>query len=118
MEKLLFLLGISLILWPLFESHADGEGVSNGTRTITTRSQEDQLPPQLDKRLPPVLPGQEVTINGKRMRVFSTSGPVAVSPPPQAPAPGESGNKVQLDDVDVIVDLRDSEKGHGHHPRE
>ncbi len=38
---------------------------------------------QYDKRLPPVLPGEEVvTEGGQRMRVWSSSGPVPVNPRP------------------------------------
>ena len=43
---------------------------------------------QYDKRLPPVLPGEEiVTESGKKMRVWSSAGPVPVmqQPTPQYP---------------------------------
>lgn len=36
-----------------------------------------------DKRLPPVLPGEEVKDSGKKMKVWSTSGPVPVAQPPE-----------------------------------
>jgi hypothetical protein len=39
---------------------------------------------QYDKRLPPVLPGEEiVTEGGRKMRVWSSSGPVPINPPQQ-----------------------------------
>jgi hypothetical protein len=54
---------------------------------------------QYDKRLPPVLPGEEVvTETGQRMRVWSSSGPVPINPPPQ---PQQLGGGVP-----VIVDGR------------
>jgi hypothetical protein len=62
-----------------------------GVSTPTTR--------QYDKRLPPVLPGEEiVTETGQRMRVWSSSGPVPINPPPQ---PQQLGGGVP-----VIVDGR------------
>lgn len=54
---------------------------------------------QYDKRLPPVLPGEEiVTESGQRMRVWSSSGPVPINPPPP---PQQLGGGVP-----VIVDGR------------
>jgi hypothetical protein len=54
---------------------------------------------QYDKRLPPVLPGEEiVTETGQRMRVWSSSGPVPVNPPPPQQQP--------YGGVPVIVDGR------------
>lgn len=62
-----------------------------GVPTPTTR--------QYDKRLPPVLPGEEiVTETGQRMRVWSSSGPVPINPPPP---PQQLGGGVP-----VIVDGR------------
>jgi hypothetical protein len=67
--------------------------------------------PRADPRLPPVLPGEEVSVGGKRMRLWSTSGPVPVSPAAQAPAaaqvPGEGlAPNVDLGGLGVIVDQR------------
>jgi hypothetical protein len=59
-----------------------------------------------DPRLPPVFPGEEVRDGDKIIKTWSTSGPVAVSQPPEpwgvrggATAPNNSG-------VGVIVDAR------------
>jgi hypothetical protein len=61
-----------------------------------------------DKRLPPVIPGESIQHNGRRMRVWSSSGPVPVGNVPQAPeAPQLPGNVNQnpiLPGVGVIVD--------------
>ena len=46
---------------------------------------------QYDPRLPPVLPGEEITTeSGKKMRVWSSSGPVPINQPtpPQYPGGG------------------------------
>ncbi len=55
-----------------------------------------------DKRLPPVLPGEEVNDSGKRMKVWSTTGGVPVADAPEATR--RKRNKVR--DIDVIVDGR------------
>lgn len=41
--------------------------------------------PTLDPRLPPVLPGEEVERGGKKMKVWSSSGPVYVQDLNQQP---------------------------------
>lgn len=41
--------------------------------------------PTLDPRLPPVLPGEEVERGGKKMKVWSSSGPVYVQDLNQEP---------------------------------
>ena len=38
-----------------------------------------------DKRLPPVIPGEEIQDGDKKIKVWSTSGGVSVSAPPAAP---------------------------------
>ncbi len=71
--------------------------------------QEPEVEPvELDKRLPPYMPGQKVNLGGHKMRAWSTSGPVPVSPtPPKAPevpkSPEEYGSNK---DISVIVDRR------------
>jgi hypothetical protein len=60
-----------------------------------------------DKRLPPVLPGEEVRDGDKKIKVWSTSGSMSVSevpPVPQAPSVGD--NHVKIDEVGVVVDQR------------
>lgn len=58
-----------------------------------------------DQREP--LPGEEVvTSTGKKMKVWSTEGPVKVSPPPQ---PFDDPHKSTLDGVGVLVDQRQRE---------
>jgi periplasmic divalent cation tolerance protein len=62
---------------------------------------------ELDPRLPPVLPGEEIIRNGKRIKVWSSAGSVSVATPP---APGETP---LIPNIPIIVDkgdkLRDRE---------
>jgi hypothetical protein len=67
-----------------------------------------------DKRLPPVLPGEEVSDGRKKMKVWSTSGPVPVSPPPE---PWVQGN-TQPGSVSVIVDQRNKGTKRPAEPKE
>ena len=59
------------------EARADEAGLQQAPESFTPTSK------QYDKRLPPVLPGEEVTTEGgRKMRVWSSSGPVPVNPRP------------------------------------
>lgn len=51
--------------------------------------------PTLDPRLPPVIPGEEVERGGKKMKVWSSSGPVYVQDLNQEPR--ESPENVIVD---------------------
>ena len=62
-----------------------------------------------DKRLPPVLPGEEITKDGKTMKVWSSSGPVVVA---DAPEPWRTPAQQLPSGIGVIVDQRDSKKSH------
>lgn len=82
-------------------------------RAVNGQQQANPRPPEaptasqktFDKRLPPVLPGETVTdSSGKKMRVWSTSGPVVVS---EAPEPWKKeGELNQVAPGGVIVDRR------------
>lgn len=65
-----------------------------------------------DSRLPPTIPGEEITRNGKKYRVWSTSGPVPVS---EAPEPWRRRNERGLDrvkgGVGVVLDQRTQSTG-------
>jgi hypothetical protein len=64
--------------------------------------------PTADPRLPPLLPGQEVNINGKKMKVWSTSGNLSgttENPPPETLKDSTHG-PVKGEDLSVIVDGR------------
>jgi hypothetical protein len=67
--------------------------LADGAPKVATEKEVIRVPAeQIDPRLPPVIPGQQVTAGGKRHVVISTAGPVPVSPAPEAPAPGYSEN--------------------------
>ena len=85
-------------------AYADEQG-SITERSIEAGSAETSKQ-VLDKRLPPVMPGQEVTINGKKMNVWSTSGEVPVSQPPEPWRKDSLNIKDELHGAEVIVDQR------------
>jgi hypothetical protein len=60
-----------------------------------------------DKRLPPVIPGENIQHNGRTMKVWSSAGPVPVGPAPVAPqAPQVGGQLGTAGNIGVIVDQR------------
>ncbi len=89
---------------------------------LPARAFADQEPPHMnskdvavtgsaasfDRRLPPVIPGEEIQHNGRKMKVWSTSGEVPVGQVPQPPqppvAPGNNYGQPNLGGV--IVDNR------------
>jgi hypothetical protein len=72
---------------------------------------------ELDPRLPPVIPGEELTRAGKKIKVWSTGGSpsVSIEPPLAAEAP-VSENEWKVGDpnnnFDVIVDGRGRRRGY------
>ena len=70
------IISICILVSPAF-----ADGVYSKSASVPTP--RNQLPPSLDKRLPPVVPGERAVINGKDMRLWSTSGPVTVSEAPE-----------------------------------
>ncbi|RMG40380.1 MAG: hypothetical protein D6719_11105 [Candidatus Dadabacteria bacterium] len=58
-----------------------------------------------DRRMPPVLPGETVKRGGKKMKVWTTVGPVPVASPAENRQP-ESVQNERIRDIDVIVDGR------------
>ena len=76
----------------------------SGVREEPTPNQASDA--SFDKRLPPVLPGEEVSDGDKKIKVWSTAGSVSANEPP---APNHSNPKHHLhgiDGVSVIVDQR------------
>lgn len=60
---------------------------------------------QFDKRLPPVLPGERLSDDGRPIKVWSSSGPVPVGTVAQ---PGQPSQTMPIPDgVSVIVDGRE-----------
>ncbi len=96
---------------------ADGDGGSAGAPTVVGTPGSDA---SFDKRLPPVFPGERVNDSGKEIRVWSSAGPVPVSPPAQAPQPFEQGGAAVNGSAisGVIVDHReDARDAQAQHPR-
>ena len=95
---------------------ADGEQrESDGTANQQAAGDSKRtVVPKLDKRLPPVLPGQVVEVDGQKIKVWSSAGPVPVGNPPEPWREYNSRSYLDIPGgVDVIVDDR---KGH-HRPR-
>lgn len=70
---------------------------------------EHESSASFDKRLPPVLPGEEITKNGKTMKVWSSSGPVVVS---EAPEPWKTPAQQLPSGIGVVVDQRNDHAEH------
>ena len=101
--------GLLLVARPL---RADGSG--EGVPHAGARPQGFATPgsdASFDRRLPPVLPGEEVSDGKNRMKMWSTSGPVPVAPAPEPWKQSiEERNGVLGSGVGVIVDQRNDRR--------
>ena len=95
-----------LFATPVFADQ-DGDWKLNREPRAVTSEVNKASDATFDKRLPPVLPGEEVNDSGKKMRVWSTSGPIPVS---EAPEPWRAKGELPAG-VGVVVDNR---AGDGH----
>jgi hypothetical protein len=95
---------------------ADGDPNSQTGAQIEVPGSTKTSRQLLDKRLPPVVPGQEVTANGKKMNVWSTSGEVPVSQPPEPWRHDRDGKHLNQQGIGVIVDERRGRTGEGANP--
>ncbi|NLF25605.1 MAG: hypothetical protein GX589_08135 [Deltaproteobacteria bacterium] len=90
---------------------ADGEQVCEAENGCAAESQEGSKRtelPKLDRRLPPVLPGQVVEVDGQKIKVWSSSGPVPVDRSRRAREEHERRKYEDLTgEVNVIVDQRE-----------
>ena len=101
MRRSIFLIAFGALLLSSAALKADGDNSDSFAAQQPAGSAA-----QFDKRLPPVLPGEEVKDGKETLKVWSTTGGVPVSQPPepwrrearQAPAAG------------VIVDRRDDHR--------
>ena len=76
-----------------------------------TKSEVSKADAQFDRRLPPVLPGEEVSDGKNKMKVWSSSGPVPVGP---APEPWADSYKTRVSpEVGVVIDQRDAQQPRG-----
>ena len=103
------------LLWALSSVCCYADGEFNVGRAAPTPNQASDA--SFDKRLPPVLPGEEVADGERTMRVWSSSGPVSVAQPPE-PFEGRAERKV-LEGISrgamgVVVDGRGSDSAVPH----
>ena len=121
MKKLLFALLLCLAclstLSNLSESYglrelayADGESEQtiNAKRNDRDGTVQRESAASFDKRLPPVIPGEEIKTGGGKVKVWSTSGQVPVYKAPE-PWQRHTHRVDGLDDqpIEVIVDQRE-----------
>lgn len=64
---------------------ADAPAQGDSYRDAPLREQAEGSAASFDKRLPPVIPGEEIQDGNKKIKAWSTSGGVSVSEPPHAP---------------------------------
>jgi hypothetical protein len=64
-----------------------------------------------DKRLPPVIPGEEISDGKDSMNVWSTSGSPTGGNVPQPPSPPGSNNNSAVGNIGVIIDGREANFG-------
>jgi hypothetical protein len=89
-----------------YVAETDGEISNSDVIDTQTQAKPDTHADEVarDKRLPSVLPGEEIVRNGKRMKVWSTTGPVP-SNPSIDPAYDPS-HRILNHGVGIIVDER------------
>jgi len=88
---------------------ADAPAQGDSYREAPLREQAQGSAASFDKRLPPVIPGEEIQDGNKKIKAWSTSGSVSVSEPPKAPElPNTQPSlKDATGGVGVIVDGRE-----------
>ena len=94
-----FLLILSIFLIDIRQSYADAPGADS----FKEPSPQNGSLASFDKRLPPVIPGEEIGTGNKKMKVWSTSGDLAASEPPAAP---EFRHRERSPSIGVVVDGR------------
>lgn len=110
-KSFLFAAGVAILVQPGFV-FGDGDRPASGARPAATPNQASDA--SFDKRLPPVLPGEEVNDSGRTMKVWSTAGPVPVSTAPEPGRCGRAGCGAGLGDIDVVIDGRGFKRGPFH----
>jgi len=97
--------------FPALENLVLADGVGYGDTTLRARPEGFATPgsdASFDMRLPPVLPGEEVSDGKNRMKMWSTSGPVPVAPAPEPWKESDAvRNKILGSGVGVVIDQRD-----------
>ena len=74
-----------LYIFAAVNARADGVAVADDAAPVAEGTPSQASDASFDKRLPPVLPGEQVNDSGRKMKVWSTAGPVPVSSAPPEP---------------------------------
>ena len=86
---------------------ADGAAVEGEAASVAEGTPNQASDASFDKRLPPVLPGEQVNDSGRKMKVWSTAGPVPVSSaPPEPYQENQIRNTERIMGGGVIIDRR------------
>ncbi len=106
MIKIFFISLLTLCFSPV--SYADEAADQDSYREPPLREQANGSAASFDKRLPPVIPGEEIQDGNKKIKVWSTSGNVGASEPPRPPEFPHHDRTVkdQTGGAGVIVDGR------------
>jgi len=104
-QSIFLFLAVILLAFATLNAFADGD--SNAISTKSTSAT------QMDKRLPPVLPGEEIKTEGGTIKVWSSAGSPTqgkVVAPPTDINPNNIPNN-----IGVMVDRRDGFRDNNHH---
>ncbi len=97
----------SLLLNLIVAPAAFCDGMESGDQQVPAPRSGTGTSAELgDKRLPAVMPGQEVEAHGRKMNVWTTSGPVPVAQPPEPWKKDSEQIKVNANGIGVVVDQR------------
>ena len=102
--KLIFIVTLLVCVVCAETVMADGQGSS--PRTAAAQVKEPESAASFDKRLPPVIPGEEVRDGNKKIKVWSTSGSLSVGDVPEPNSPNKQRD-IDVGSVGVVVDQRD-----------
>ena len=94
-QSIFLVLAAVMLCIAVTNAYADGES------TIDSAKKDPSSAAQMDSRLPPVLPGEEIKTEGGTIKMWSTSGSPSQSEaqnPPSAPIPSSN--------IGIIIDKR------------
>jgi len=106
--KQILQMGAASFLLITFYARADGTERTDWTAQ-PQEPKSTSSAASLDKRLPPVLPGEEISTGKKTIKVWSTAGSPSVGAPQLQQQPPAR-------DVSVIVDGRNDDHKRAEHP--
>lgn len=115
MAKYGFLLLLLLSALATSNVRADGQksdDVHRSDRQLQRSNEADES----DPRLPPALPGEEVQRNGKKMKLWSTSGSPSeqIATPPAPSQNWTEGGLPHINGQPLSVIVEEDRRGHSH----